>query len=323
MTPATPPRFPPILMLLAGMLTIQGGAAIAKGLFPQAGPLGTAGLRVVLAAALLTLLFRPDFRRITGPQWRLIVPYGLALGLMNLVFYAALSRLPLGVAVTIEFTGPLTLSLLLSRRPADFLWVLLAASGIALMAPLDQLGSGGMQGLDPLGMAFALLAGFFWALYIVFGGRVSRELSGTLSVTAGMWVAAAVTLPFALVGGGAALFRPGVLLAGLGVALLSSAIPYSLEMQAMKFIPAKVFGVLSSLEPAIAAVAGLLLLDEQLTLTQLLALLFVMTASAGMTLTNQNRPDPSESANTLRWKRRRRWRQSLREKREAWKAAEK
>ncbi|GHF97871.1 threonine transporter RhtB [Deinococcus piscis] len=311
MTPQTPPRFPPLLMLLAGMLTIQGGAAIAKGLFPQVGPMGTAGLRVVLAAALLSLLFRPNWRGITPAQWRLIVPYGLALGLMNLAFYAALARLPLGVAVTIEFTGPLVLSLLLSRRPADFLWVLLAAAGIGLMAP-----RGDMQGLDPVGIGFALLAGFFWALYILAGSRVSRELSGTLSVTTGMWVAAAVTLPFALAGAGTGLFAPGVLLAGLGVALLSSAVPYTLEMQAMKFIPAKVFGVLSSLEPAIAAVAGLLLLGETLTPVQWLALIAVMTASAGMTLTNQSREQPEPSANTLRWQRRRRWFESLREKRQ-------
>ncbi|MFC6617335.1 EamA family transporter [Deinococcus radiophilus] len=139
MTQSAPPRFPPLLMLLTGMLTIQGGAAIAKGLFPAVGAMGTAGLRVVLAAALLTLLFRPPFHRIVPAHWRLIVPYGLALGLMNLSFYASLERLPLGVAVTIEFTGPLALSLYLSRRPADFLWVLLAAAGIALMAPRGEL----------------------------------------------------------------------------------------------------------------------------------------------------------------------------------------
>lgn len=283
----TPPRFPPVLMLLGGMLTIQGGAAIAKGLFGQVGPMGTAGLRVVLAAALLSLLFRVNLRRITPAQWRLIVPYGLMLGLMNLSFYSALSRLPLGVAVTIEFTGPLALSLFLSRRPADFLWVGLAAAGIALMAPLGELQSS--AGLDPVGLGFALLAGFFWAMYILAGGRVSRELSGTLSVTAGMWIAAIVTLPFALAGAGANLLSPSVLLAGAGVALLSSAIPYTLEMQALKYIPAKVFGVLSSLEPAIAAVAGLLLLNERLTLVQMLALAAVMVASVGMTLTNQGK----------------------------------
>ena len=267
---------------------------------------------MVLAAVLLSLLFRVNLGKITPAQWRLIVPYGLTLGLMNLAFYSALSRLPLGVAVTIEFTGPLALSLFLSRRPADFLWVLLAAAGIALMAPRGEL-----QGLDPVGMGFALLAGFFWALYILAGSRVSRELSGTLSVTAGMWVAAAITLPFAVVSAGTALLAPSALLAGLGVAFLSSAVPYTLEMQALKYIPAKVFGVLSSLEPAIAAIAGLLLLQERLTLVQWLALSFVMLASAGMTLTNQNREEPSESADTLRWQRLRRWRQSLREKRAA------
>ncbi|RTR28614.1 EamA family transporter [Deinococcus radiophilus] len=312
MTQSAPPRFPPLLMLLTGMLTIQGGAAIAKGLFPAVGAMGTAGLRVVLAAALLTLLFRPPFHRIVPAHWRLIVPYGLALGLMNLSFYASLERLPLGVAVTIEFTGPLALSLYLSRRPADFLWVLLAAAGIALMAPRGEL-----QGLDPVGMGFALLAGFFWALYILAGSRVSRELSGTISVTAGMWVAAAVTVPFAVLGAGASLLAPNILLAGLGVALLSSAVPYTLEMQAMKFIPPKVFGVLSSLEPALAAIAGLLLLGEQLSPVQWTALVLVMLASVGMTLTNQERGEPQESANTLRWKRRRRWRQSLREQLDA------
>lgn len=297
----TPPRFPPVLMLLFGMLTVQGGAAIAKGLFPLLGPLGTSGLRVALAAVLVTLMFRPNFRGVTEAQWCLIVPYGLALGLMNLAFYEALARLPLGVAVTVEFTGPLTLSLILSRKPSDFLWVLLAAGGIFLMAP-----RGDLSGVDPLGLGLALLSGVFWALYIWTGGRVSREVSGTLSVSAGMWIGAAVCLPFAVYTAGPALLVPTTLLAALGMALLSSAIPYTLEMQAMKYIPPKVFGVLSSLEPGIAALAGLLLLGERLTPLQVAALLMVTSASAGMTLSNQAKPDPSESANTLRWKRRRR-----------------
>ena len=273
---------PPLPALLLAMLSIQGGAAFAKSLFPALGPGGTTALRVTLAAALLLLAFRPDLRALTRADWRAIVPYGAALGLMNLSFYFALERLPLGLAVTLEFVGPLLLSLFLSRRVADVGWVLLAALGIVLIAPVGE--SAGH--LDLTGAGLALLAGAFWAAYIVTGGAVGRRVPGTTGVVAGMLVAALVVLPFGAAQAGAGLLlRPGLLLAGLAVALLSSALPYSLEMIALRAIPPHIFGVLMSLEPAIAALSGWLLLHEALTSRQWLALLCVAAASAGISLT--------------------------------------
>ncbi|KEF35295.1 transporter [Deinococcus sp. RL] len=263
------------------MLSIQGGAAFAKSLFPVLGPAGTTGLRVTLAAGLLGLAFRPRLRELPPAAWRAILPYGAALGLMNLSFYLSLTRLPLGLAVTLEFVGPLVLALLLSRRVRDLGWVALAALGIILIAPRGGVGEGS---LDPLGVALALTAGAFWALYILAGGAVGRRVPGVTGVVAGMTVAAAVTLPFGLVQAGTGLLAPGALLAGLAVALLSSALPYSLEMAALRALPARVFGVLMSLEPAIAALSGLLFLGERLTPGQWLAMGCVMVASAGVTL---------------------------------------
>ncbi|WP_051363621.1 EamA family transporter [Deinococcus murrayi] len=263
------------------MLSIQGGAAFAKSLFPVLGPAGTTGLRVTLAAGLLGLAFRPRLRELPSAAWRAILPYGAALGLMNLSFYLSLTRLPLGLAVTLEFVGPLVLALLLSRRVRDLGWVALAALGIILIAPRGGVGEGS---LDPLGVALALTAGAFWALYILAGGAVGRRVPGVTGVVAGMTVAAAVTLPFGLVQAGTGLLAPGALLVGLAVALLSSALPYSLEMAALRALPARVFGVLMSLEPAIAALSGLLFLGERLTPGQWLAMGCVMVASAGVTL---------------------------------------
>ncbi|WP_414656925.1 EamA family transporter [Deinococcus sp. VB343] len=281
----TRPSLPPIPALLLAMMSIQGGAAFAKSLFPALGPAGTTALRVTLAAGLLLAFFRPNLRALRPADWRAIVPYGLALGLMNLSFYAALERLPLGLAVTLEFVGPLLLSLFLSRRASDVGWVLLAGLGIVLIAP-----HGGDAGrLDLLGAGLALLAGAFWAAYILAGGKVGQRVPGTTGVVAGMVVAALVTLPFGVAQAGAGLLRPDLLLAGLAVALLSSALPYSLEMAALRAIPAHVFGVLMSLEPAIAALSGLLFLHERLTLWQWLALLCVAVASAGISLTSRRR----------------------------------
>lgn len=275
---AARPSLPPIPAVLLSMLSIQGGAALAKTLFPALGPAGTTGLRVTLAALILVAVFRPNLRALSSADWRAIVPYGVALGLMNLSFYASLTRLPLGLAVTLEFVGPLVLALVLSRRRADFAWVALAALGIWLITP-----RGGSAGhADPIGMGLALLAGAMWAAYIVAGGAVGRRVPGITGVVAGMTVAAAVTLPFGVAQAGAELLNPAFLLLGLGVAALSSALPYTLEMAALRALPARVFGVTMSLEPAIAALSGLLFLHERLSLTQWLAMLCVIAASAGI-----------------------------------------
>lgn len=274
------------------MLSIQGGAAFAKSLFPALGPAGTTALRVGLAAALLFAVFRPSLRSLTRADWAAIVPYGVALGLMNLTFYASLKYLPLGLAVTFEFVGPLVLSLVLSRRALDFVWVALAALGIVLIAP-----HGGEGSLSLPGVALALGAGALWAGYIVVGGAVARRVPGTTGVVAGMIVAAAVALPFGAVQGGQGLLaHPQLLLAGLAVAVLSSALPYTLEMRALRTIPTRVFGVLMSLEPALAALSGLLFLGERLTSLQVAALLCVVVASAGISLTGRSahaEPEPA------------------------------
>ncbi|WP_102126595.1 EamA family transporter [Deinococcus planocerae] len=290
---ALPPSLPPIPALLFSMLSIQGGAAFAKTLFPTLGAAGTTALRVTLAAALLSLIFRPNLRALSPAAWRAVIPYGAALGLMNLTFYLSLTRLPLGLAVTLEFVGPLVLSLALSRRAQDLAWVALAALGIVLIAPHG--GEGGT--LDPLGAALALTAGAFWALYILAGGAVGRRVPGVTGVVAGMLVAAVVTLPFGLIQAGTGLLAPAALLAGLAVAVLSSALPYSLEMAALRALPARVFGVLMSLEPALAALSGLLFLSERLTPLQWLAMLCVIAASAGISLSGERRVVEVEPAN--------------------------
>ncbi|MVN87820.1 EamA family transporter [Deinococcus sp. HMF7620] len=266
------------------MLSIQGGAAFAKTLFPTLGAAGTTALRVVLAALLLTLVLRPNLRQLTRAQWLVIVPYGAALGLMNLVFYESLRYLPLGLAVTLEFVGPLLLALALSRRALDIAWVALAGLGIALIAPV---GGEAAQQVSAQGVVLALTAGALWAGYILAGGAVGRRVPGTTGVVGGMWVAALMVLPFGAVQAGPALLSPHALLLGLAVAALSSALPYTLEMRALRAIPARIFGVMMSLEPAIAALSGFLFLHERLTLVQWLAMGCVIAASAGISLTGK------------------------------------
>lgn len=283
---------PPVPALLLSMLSIQAGAAYAKTLFPLIGPLGTTGLRVGLAAAILMLIFRPNLRLLTRNDWQAVIPYGVVLGLMNLTYYLSLERLSLAIAVTLEFLGPLLLAAALSRRALDFLWVALAGLGIFLISP-----QGTAAALDPVGVALALVAGGFWAAYILLGGAVGRRLSGTTGVAVGMLVAAIVCVPFGVAQAGTALLAPGVLLAGLGVAALSSALPYSLEMRALRLIPPRIFGVMMSIEPAMGAVCGLLFLGEMLAGLQWLAIACVILASAGINLTTPRPPPMVEPVN--------------------------
>ena len=282
---------PPIPAVLLAIVSVQGGAAFAKELFPALGSAGTAGMRIGLSALLLFAVFRPPLARITRAQWRAVIPYGVVLGAMNLSFYLALERIPLGLAVTLEFMGPLALAVFGSRRVLDFVWVVLAAMGIALIAPWR----GGVGALDPVGVLLALFAGACWAAYIVLGGRVSRVFPGGQSVATGMLIAAVTVLPFALSQGLAARVTPPLFAASLAVALLSSAVPYTLEMMALRVLSSRTFGILMSLEPAVAALAGLVFLSEQLTVTQWLALVFVSAASAGAVLTSRRMPPPIEA----------------------------
>ncbi len=270
----------PVPAVLLGMFSVQGGAVLAKGLFPELGAVTTVCLRTGFSAAILLALFRPPLLRLSAEQWRAVIPYGIALGVMNLVFYLALARIPLGLAVTLEFMGPLAVAVIGSRRAQDFLWVLLAAMGILLITPWA-----GSQNVDGKGVLLALLAGVGWAAYIMLGGRVSRLFSGGEGAATGMLFATAAVLPFALLNGSLGRLRLGSLGVGLAVGILSSAIPYSLEMIALRAMPARTFGILMSVEPAIGALTGLAFLRERLTVGQWLAVVLVMAASAGATLT--------------------------------------
>lgn len=284
-------RLPPIPAVLLAIVSVQGGAAFAKELFPALGAAGTAGMRIGLSALLLLAAFRPPLTRLTRAQWVVVIPYGVVLGVMNLSFYKALERIPLGLAVTLEFAGPLAVAVSGSRRASDFLWVVLAAAGIVLIAPWP----GGSSTVDPLGVLLALFAGGCWGAYIVLGGRVSRVFPGGQGVAAGMLFAALTVLPFAFAQGLAAHLTPPLFAASLAVALLSSAVPYTLEMTALRVLSSRTFGILMSLEPAVAALAGLVFLREQLTAMQWLALGFVSAASAGAALTARRVPPPVEA----------------------------
>ena len=272
---------PAVPAVLLSIVSVQGGAAIAKGLFPLLGPAGTTSLRVGISALVLLLVVRPRLGRLSGAQWRAVVPYGLALGLMNLLFYYALARIPLGLAVTLEFIGPLGLALAGSRRWGDVVWALLAAAGIALIAPWQG------QGLDWLGVVFALAAGGCWAVYIVLGQRTAAVLPGQQAVAIGMLFAALPVLPLGLAGGSLAGLTPHLLLLGALLALFSSVLPFSLEMQALRTLPTRTFSILMSLEPVAAALSGGLLLGERLLPAQWLAVGLIVVASVGATLTTK------------------------------------
>lgn len=264
-------------MLLA-VCSVQLGAAVAKGLFEEVGPGGTVFLRVGFAAAFLLLLWRPKVRGYPPSACRLAVSFGAVLAAMNLAFYSALDRIPLGVAVTLEFVGPLGVAVAGSRRMLDLLWVAMAAAGILLLAPLGAFGG---AGLDPAGVGLALLAGCFWAAYILLGGWTGRAFPGSTGLIIAMCAGAALTAPVGLASAGAGLLEAQVLLAGAAVALLSSAVPYSLELEALRRLPARVFGVLMSLEPAVAALVGFVVLGERLGWRALLAVLLVTAAAVG------------------------------------------
>jgi inner membrane transporter RhtA len=270
----------PYLALLAGMISLAVGTSFAKSLFPIVGAEGTSALRVGLSALVLLAVWRPWRFPLTRANAGGVLLYGLVLGLMNLCFYMSLRTIPLGLAIAIEFSGPLVLALIHARRLIHFLWIACAVAGLGMLLPIWS----GVHALDPIGVAFAAAAGVFWALYIVFGKRLAHMHAGQ-SVALGMSTAALVILPFGVAGAGTALLAPSVLLFGLFVALASSAIPYSLEMIALRHIPKRTFGVLLSGEPAVGAVAGLVLLHEQLSSLQWLAIGCIVVASVGAILT--------------------------------------
>jgi len=269
---------PPTGLVLLSIGSVQLGAAIAKGLFEELGPTGTVFLRVGFAALVLLILWRPSLKGYTRRDYLVAGLFGLALAAMNMTLYLALDRIPLGVAVTLEFAGPLGVAIAGSRRLLDLVWAVLAAAGILLLAPLNILED---TNLDPVGVALALLAGCFWASYILLSARTGSAFPGGTGLVIALCVGTVALIPVGISGGGMALLDPGLLLTGFGVAMLSSAIPYSLEMEALRWLPARVFGVLMSLEPAVAALVGFVVLGERLGLRLLAAVVLVTVAAAG------------------------------------------
>jgi inner membrane transporter RhtA len=272
----------PIAVLIAAMFCFQLGAVIAKGLFPILGAAGTTALRMGLASLILLAVWRPWRMRFRPRELRVIVYYGLALGCMNFFFYLSLSTIPLGIAVALEFAGPLALAMAASRRAIDFLWILMAALGLVALLPLGF----GSRTLDSMGVAYGLAAGIFWALYIHYG-RKAGAAHGGQTTALGMLVGAIVIVPIGAVQAGAQLLSPAILPAALGVAVLSSALPYSLEMLAMPRLPTRTVGVLMSLDPALGALSGLCFLGERLTWLQWAAIASIMAASMGSAATSR------------------------------------
>ncbi|WP_337190383.1 threonine/homoserine exporter RhtA [Altericroceibacterium endophyticum] len=271
----------PLAALVGAMLSIGIGAALAKQLFPLVGAQGTTALRLTFAALMLTLVMRPWRARFTAQSWLPVLLYGLTMGGMNFLFYMALRSLPLGIAVALEFTGPLAVAVCSSRKAADFLWIAFAVSGLALLLPL----SGGVGDLDPVGAAYALGAGACWAFYILTGRKAGLD-HGTMATGLGMIIAAILVVPFGIVEAGADLLLPSVLGLGIVIGFLSSALPYSLEMYTLRRLPPKAFGTLTSLEPVVAATTGWILLSESLSPIQAVAIMLIISASIGTTLTD-------------------------------------
>jgi inner membrane transporter RhtA len=270
---------PAPVLVVGAVASVQSGAAVATKLFPAVGPGGAVFLRLLLSAVLLVALVRPKARATPRRDLLVVVGFGLVLAAMNCIFYLSIARIPLGVAVTVEFLGPLGVAIVGSRRLLDALWVLLAAIGVVLLA------SGGGH-LDIVGVLLAALAGVGWASYILLSQRVGQVFDGMVGLAIALCVAAVVIAPYGIITGGAMLVRPSILGKGAAIAVLSSAVPYSLELAALRRLKASVFGVLMSLEPAFGALSGLVFLHQHLKLHEWLAVGAVMIASIGATATS-------------------------------------
>lgn len=302
---------PAPVLLGGGIVSVQIGSGIAGRMFGEVSPAGLTGLRLLLAALVLGVVagrsaWRSVRRVIADRAWRdgaVVVGFGLALGVMNFAFYQAIGRIPLGIAVTIEFLGPLAVAVASSRRALDLLWVGLAGAGVALLghegaggaAAAGPLATGPLAGGTAAGVAFALLAGAGWAAYILLAAATGRRFTGASGLTSAMMVAAIAVLPPAIASSGAALLRPGVLAAGLAIGLLSSVIPYRLELETLRRVPARVFGIWMSSEPAVAALVGLIMLGQALSPGHWLAIGFVMIACAGAAFRSADRSQPPQA----------------------------
>jgi inner membrane transporter RhtA len=269
---------PPSSLILLSIVIFQIGAALAKYLFVFLNPVSATFLRLSFAALLLLVLYRPRLRDRSRSDYFLITLMGVTMACMNLSFYEAISRIPLGVTVSLEFVGPLGIAILSSRRPLDLLWVMLAGAGIILMAPI------GGASLDSTGVGLALVAGGCWGAYIFLAGKTGRSFSGGTGLALAVAIGALFLAPVGIIQGGVTLLHPFVLVIGAGVGLISTVIPYSLEYKALKHLPPRVFGVLVSVEPAIAILIGFILLGEQLELQTVTGAGLVITAAIGITL---------------------------------------
>ncbi len=276
-------------MVLGSIFSIQIGSAIAVSLFSDIGAAGVVFMRALVSAILLVAIWRPDFR-VPRRDRKVVLLFGIALAGVNLFFYESIDRIPLGTAVTFEFLGPLTVALITSPRRRDWLWAALAAAGILLL-------TGGVGGgdLDPVGIGCALLAAVFWGAYIMLGKSLGQQAAGGKGLAVAMTIAAVLTAPTGIVDGGMELFDPTILLIGIGVGILSSAVPFSLELEAMRRLPSNVFGVMMSIEPAVAAMVGFLLLDQGVVPTEIVAIGLVIAASAGAIWSSSNAPPPIEA----------------------------
>jgi len=281
----------PVAVVLLAMLSFQVGAALAKTLFLVVGAPGAAALRMGFAACMLLVYWRPWRLRPDARTLRAVIVYGVSLGAMNLLFYSALRRLPLGIAVALEFTGPLAVALWGSRRAVDFLWAGLACAGLLALLPREA----ATPPMDPVGIAFALGAGACWAVYILIGKHVGSEMGGP-STALGMLVGACVVVPIGVVAEGSRLLSTAILPVAVAVAFLSSALPYSMEMYALTRLPTRTFGILMSLDPALAALAGWVFLGEHLAGLQWLAVFCVMLASGGSAVTSRAGPEAVPAA---------------------------
>ena len=278
---------------MVSLITLCAGTSLAKGLFPFVGAEGTTTYRLVFSTLLLMAFWRPWRRAWTWADVPILAVFGATLGVMNLLFYSAIKTVPFGLAIAVEFTGPLAVALWSSKKPLDFVWIVLAVAGMGLILPLGNASGTDMQAaaIDPVGIAYALGAGACWAVYIVVGQRVADRI-GAFATPMGMLVAALLVTPVGISVAGSSLLNPEWMLAGLGIALLSSAIPYSLEMYSLKHLPKQTFSILLSLEPAVGALAGWRVLSEQLSTQQLCAIGLIMAASMGSAMTaGQRIPD--------------------------------
>ena len=281
----------PVGLLLIAMASIQSGASLAKSMFPIVGAQGTTTLRLIFASFIMLLILRPWRAKLNAKSLKTVIVYGMALGGMNFLFYMSLRSVPLGIAVALEFTGPLAVAIYASRRAIDFVWIALAITGLLLLIPTGE----NTDSIDLVGASYALGAGVCWAFYILFGQKAGAD-NGVQTAALGVIIAALFIAPIGIAHAGAALLTPSLIPIAIGVAILSTALPYTLEMIALTRMPARTFGTLMSIEPAFGALSGLLFLNEVLSFAQWMAISCIIMASVGATLTMRSRSRPLMAA---------------------------